>query len=556
MPLTDLVTFREPQLEAHEAIKQAWKAGIKNIIVSLPTGTGKSIMALEVVSSAIARGQRVLWLAHRERLLTQAETTFRALWPEHLTTSIGTIQGRRNDVDKLFTLAMIDTMRNPNRLTEYLRNGVPNLVIVDEAHHALSNSYMACLSSIDNVSISQRGRPVYKLGLTATVERGDGQELGDHWTGVYFYPLHLAIENGYLVKPKTILERLPNLDLDSVEKEGKDFNQDSLAKELLLKGIVDHTVTILEKHGKGRKPMVYCANVQQATDSVYALVKAGWKASLITGETPENEREEIIKAFENARPEEKHAICNVMVLTEGTDIPCIDLVLMARPTKSKSLYIQASGRGLRSAPMKADCLLIDIAGVSEEHDLITAPVLLKTLKREQTAQYNASKGNVNTADLSGMAKRRTRTRVDWIELDRLDRKVFCVDCGKENGNVFLVQDQRLTTLWTPVWVRKEVGEDGRNHLCKTPLSRLPVDLSMAIGIGEDIARRASRLTVEEAKKTWAEEPATDAQVNTLHRLYKGEVPMGLSRGEAARMLTQKLGRWVAVEAGLARKVGA
>lgn len=447
---------------------------------------------------------------------------------------------------------MVDTLRNPKRLQQYLDAGLPNLVVYDEAHHSIAPTNKAILSAIDKATQAKYGRDAYKVGLTATVERGDGQELGSMWTAAYFYPLHEAIENRFLVHPVTIMERLPSLDLDHVAKDGADFDEKELAKELLLKGVVAHTVKVLGKYGQGRKPMVYCATVEQARKTADGLDKAGWKSSCIFGTTPEEEREAIITRFENAHPSEKHVLLNVMVLTEGTDIPCADLILMARPTKSKSLYLQVIGRGLRSFSVgnKVDCIVIDIAGISELHDLITAPVLLKTLKVEETAKKKATNGNVNPSDLSGMTRRKTRTKVCWSELDRLDRKVFCVDCGKEHGNVFLVQDKHVSTLWQPVWVHKE---EGKRLIIN--LSKRPVDLSLAIGLGEDVARRASRLTIQEERNGWDEKDAIPAQYDQLFRFYGNEhVPMGLTRGQAAEMLTKKIGRWVCVEAGLANKV--
>lgn len=392
---------RPYQIEAKAAVLSAWADGDHPLLVQA-TGTGKTLTGLFIAADFLERGQRVVWLAHREELLDQPAADLRAFWP-HLRGGI--VQAHRDQPDAAIVFASVDTLRNPDRLAAILEHGAPALVVVDEAHHSTTRTQQAAIQGLC-------GPGTRRLGLTATPDRDDGADLGAHWSIAYSYSLADAIGDGWLVPPYAAVEPLPDLDLSGVagadpETRRRDYDDSELGAALLLQGIVEHTVAQMARthlgerlpdraastylSAQGRSALVYTATVEQARLTAEALTAAGWKARHLSGGTARADRRRLLRAF---RTGEIGCLCSAAVLTEGTDLPIADLIVLARPTRSWPLYVQIVGRGARLHDQdwrpewglcnahdpryagKAAFLVLDLAGASVEHSLVAAPVLL------------------------------------------------------------------------------------------------------------------------------------------------------------------------------------
>ena len=525
------ITLRPYQEEAATSARETWKTD-RSALVVLPTGCGKTIMALSIAAAAREKNFRVLWLAHRQELLTQPAKAFDAVWPE-LAADSGIVQANRNDADAGTVFASIDTVRNPSRLDEILGHGSPMLVVCDEAHHSMAKSWQNVLGRIDE---STEKKP-YRLGLTATPERTDGKHLGKMWQVAYSYSMLDAIDEGYLVPINSVTEYLEGLDLSEVAGTG-DYNAEELGRALLKASVVEHTVEALNRNAKGRKVLLFTATVEQAQLTSDALTSAGWRSAWVSGETSADRRKEILSAFEAGHLD---AICNCAVLTEGTDLPIADCIVVARPTRSKPLYIQMVGRGVRLAPGKDDCLVIDLAGATEEHDLIQAPVLVGLLKEERRRKRAGESPLLKASGsdpLKGILKRRRPIKATWVALRGLTKMVWVCDCGKE-GLVAIVQQG---DAWMPYYLPKR---------CRSaqPLSRNPVHLELAYGLGSDVVRRARSLTYPKAR--WRSAPATEGQKAYATRLGIA-LPNGVTKGQAAEMITKESASRVLLRLDLAR----
>jgi len=527
------ITLRPYQEEAAKSARETWKND-RSALVVLPTGCGKTIMALSVAAAAREKNFRVLWLAHRQELLTQPAKAFKAVWPD-LASDSGIVQANRNDADAGTVFASIDTVRNPRRLDGILQHGSPMLVVCDEAHHSMAKSWQNVLNRIDEAA----DKKPFRLGLTATPERTDGKHLGKMWQVAYSYSMLDAIDEGYLVPIKSVTEYLEGLDLSEVAGTG-DYNAEELGRALLKASVVEHTVEALNRNAKDRKVLLFTATVEQARLTSDALSEAGWRSDWVSGETSAEKRNQVLSSFEAGNLD---VICNCAVLTEGTDLPIADCIVVARPTRSKPLYIQMVGRGVRLAPGKEDCLVIDLAGATEEHDLIQAPVLVGLLKEDRRRQRAGESPLVNGSGkdpLKGILKRRRPLRATWVPIRGLTKMVWVCDCGKE-GMVAIVQQGEA---WMAYYLPKR---------CRSPqpLSGHPVHLELAYGLGNDVVRRARSLTYPNAR--WRTLPASEGQKAYATRLGIA-LPNGVTKGQAAEMITKESASRVLLRLDLARPI--
>lgn len=398
--------LRPYQVEATEAVFAYWSAPNpgKGAMLVMATGTGKTATALSICVEEAAAGGRVIWLAHRRELLDQPYRTLCRWWP-HLATEAGIVQAGRDASHARIVFASVDTLRNARRARALLAHGAPTLVVVDEAHHAPSATHRKVLEALT-------GPNTRLLALTATPDREDGADLSEQWEIVYSYDILRAVDEGWLTIPYAAVARLPGLDLSGVQVR-RDYDDAELGRQLLMQGIVQHTVDVLERShlcyrlpdrdasaylrarhsgdGRARGVLVFTASVEQAERTAEALSAAGWRARAVSGETPTADRSRLLAAFGRGQVE---VLCNAAVLTEGTDLPRASAVVLARPTRSWSLYVQMVGRALRLYdeewdPANGACnrlhpayagdidgLILDLAGATEEHSLVAAPVLI------------------------------------------------------------------------------------------------------------------------------------------------------------------------------------
>lgn len=373
------ISYRHYQIASHDAVEEHWESGeARWPMIVLPTGCGKTFTALELVARCMDGGGRVLWLAHRGELLTQPLRSLKKGWPHHGRFA-GIVKASRNDSRCRCVFGSFDTLKKKSRMAELLSHGDFDLVVVDEAHHAPAATYRRVIRS------AKGGRV---LGLTATPHREDGKDLGDDWDIVYSYPVTDAIKEGYLVPPMAAHLQIPEVDAKSLAM----LDDDAQGAALIAAQVVSHTVEALttEAHlatalparksspsayidPRPRRWFVFTASVEQARLTAEALAAAGVRARHASGETSPDERAGLLAALSAGRLD---VLCSPMIFTEGTDCPAVDGILLARSCAAWSTYVQCVGRGLRLFEGKTDCLLLDLVGASQVHDLRSAPVLI------------------------------------------------------------------------------------------------------------------------------------------------------------------------------------
>lgn len=353
--------LRPYQEEARTAVREEWAKGVKRTLLVLPTGCGKTIVFAKITEDCVRNGDRVLILAHRGELLEQAADKIKK------STGLGcaTEKAEKTCLGSWFRIVVgsVQTLMREKRLGQFPSDYF-NTIIIDEAHHSISDSYQNVLKHFEQARV---------LGVTATPDRGDMQNLGEVFDSLaYEYTLPKAIKQGYLSPIKALTLPL-KLDLSQVGIQSGDFKAGDIATALdpFLYQIADE----METYCKDRKTVVFLPLVKTSQKFRDILCEKGFRAAEVNGES--KDRAEILEDFERDR---YNVLCNSMLLTEGWDCPSVDCIVVLRPTKVRSLYSQMVGRGTRLCPGKDHLLLLDFLWHTERHELCHPADLICTNK--------------------------------------------------------------------------------------------------------------------------------------------------------------------------------
>lgn len=341
--------LRPYQQEAKDRIFEQWESVDKTLLV-LPTGCGKTIVFAKVAEECVRRGKRVLIMAHRGELLEQASD------------KIYKTTGLRCAVEKAeetclgswfrIVVGSVQSLQREKRLSRF-PDDYFDAIIIDEAHHCISDGYQKVLKYFSGAKV---------LGVTATPDRGDMQNLGQYFeTLAYEYTLPKAIREGYLSPIKALTIPL-KLDLSGVGIQAGDFKSGEIATALdpYLEQIADE----MENYCKDRKTVVFLPLIKTSQKFRDILNAHGFQAAEVNGNS--DDRAEVLEAFDRG---DYNVLCNSMLLTEGWDCPSVDCIIVLRPTKVRSLYSQMVGRGTRLYPEKTHLLLLDFLWHTERHEL-------------------------------------------------------------------------------------------------------------------------------------------------------------------------------------------
>ena len=491
--------LRPYQQEAIEAI-QTQPPG--RYLVQMATGLGKT-----VTFASIPRQGRVLLLSHREELVYQPR--------KYYDCSFGIERaGERSHGEEVVSASVQSLARR----LDWFAPDAFDLVIVDEAHHAAAGTYRKILNHFT---------PRLTLGFTATPNRGDKVRLDDLFQKIIFSrDLRWGIQNGYLCD---ILCKRVDLgyDLSAVHTRLGDYAPGELADAM--EGTADGVAQTYREHAQG-PTLIFAVNVAQAQEIAGKIPGA----VAVTGQT--KDRGEIIRRFTAG---EIPCLVNVMVFTEGTDIPRVETVILARPTQSDALYTQMVGRGLRLWPGKERLILIDCVGNTGRACLCTAPSLLGL-------------------DVSNVPRRKQR-ELEGMLFDLPLRAAAASDVPES-----WIRNVEIVDLWAKEqkyqlhdvnWFKLPDG----SLLCSLPKgNRLTIPCPDALGMvklgGERIPMqaaldRAYRKLEEEhgaarylwdlnVAKRWGRQPATESQLRIIQKRCRGFDTTGLTKGQASQILNR------------------
>jgi superfamily II DNA or RNA helicase len=354
LPLFDL-ELRPFQERLLELLGVSRAAGHHRNLLVAATGTGKTVMAAldyERLRSMLPRA-RLLVVAHREEILKQSRATFRLALrdPTFGELRVGGVRPTRFD----YVFASIQSLSaaGPSTIDPELFD----VVIVDEFHHAAAPTYRELL---------ERLAPRELLGLTATPERSDGLDVLNYFDGRIAAELRVwdAIDQQYLA-PFTYYGIHDGLDLTGITwRRGTGYDIDELtnvltADHLAARRIIDQLRQKVA-NPKSIRALGFCVSVNHARFMARDFNQLGLPSVAVWGDTPRSERE---RALRDLATGEVNVVFTVDLFNEGVDVPNVDTLLLLRPTDSATLFLQQLGRGLRRAPGKASCLVLDFVGL-------------------------------------------------------------------------------------------------------------------------------------------------------------------------------------------------
>lgn len=527
-----MLQLRPYQTEALEAIRERFRHGIRRPLVSLPTGTGKTVLFSAMASSALKRGSRVLVLAHRDELLTQAADKMHQFDEALDAMTVGLVKAEVDQHDRPVVVASVQTLGREARLA---RIAEPfQLIIVDEAHHAAADSYQRILRGLG--SFEDDG-PL-TLGVTATPQRADALSLETTFQEVVYHrDILWAIRSGYLCDLKGRQVRLEALDLTGVKTRGGDYVEGQVAQALEAAEAPYHGARAWVRYAEGRKTIVFTPTIALAHDFAREMrTVAGVNAQALSGETPQDQRRQMLRDFASG---DLRVICNAQVLTEGFDEPSVECIMVARPTKSQPLYVQMVGRGTRLHPGKSDCLIIDLVGATDRLDLTTLPRLFGLGDADEERDAVAERGVAEVvAERQAAEVRSGRITAAEVELFKRQKLAWVkLETGQwalTAGDLSLVVRQTPNGLYR-VERRPRSG----------PLAIIghDLDLGYAQGMAEDAARAADGFAEVLVSKDagWRSKPASTKQKAALRR-FGQVVPQGLTAGEASDLMAAAIAR--------------
>lgn len=376
------MNLRPYQQKAVEDTERGWSEYRRQLGV-LPTGGGKTIVFSHLAARRMEqRGQRTLILAHREELINQAIIKL------HAATGIMATKEKAADVGSRTAPVVVASVQTMTRRLEKWAPDHFGLVVADEAHHAISDSWLKVLRRFDahaNV-----------LGVTATPDRGDKRELGSYFENVAFeVGLFDLVNDGFLC-PITVHSVPLKIDLTGVRQQAGDFREDDLGNAL--EPYLGQIAEAIKEHASFRRVLTFLPLRATSRKFVDACRAAGLTAEHVDGDSPD--RAEILERFARW---DFDVLSNAMLLTEGFDDPGIDCVVVLRPTRSRPLYAQMVGRGTRVASGKDNLLLLDFLWAHERLSIVHPASLIA--KSEEEAQAITAKTEANAAMPADVAEK-------------------------------------------------------------------------------------------------------------------------------------------------------
>ncbi|KAI1344576.1 P-loop containing nucleoside triphosphate hydrolase protein [Xylariaceae sp. FL0016] len=571
------IRLRDYQEECIQSVLASLHQGQKRLGISLATGAGKTVIFTQLIdriTSSSKLASQTLILAHRRELVEQAARHCNLAYPgKSVEVEMGSIHASGNaDI----TVASVYSIISGDRINKFDPRRF-KLVLVDEAHHIVAPGY---LSTLKHFGLDQKHAesPVL-VGVSATFSRFDGVRLGAAIDEIVYHKdyVDMISENWLTNVIFTTVES--TADLSKVKKGANgDFKPGDLSKVVNTDHINEITFrSWLAKARERKSTLVFCADLSHVSGLTRTFRQHGIDARFVTGDTPKAERGERLEAF---RRQEYPVLINCGVFTEGTDIPNIDCVILARPTRSRNLLVQMIGRGMRLSPSKVNCHIIDMVS-SLATGIVTTPTLfgldpselvkevsvddMNKLKARKQAEEARVKDVLSTSSSSPAAG--TSGSIAFVEYDSVFDLISDTS-GEQHiraisRNAWVQVGPHKYILSGPsgtfIRLEKEEAEDAdeskytANEIKALPrgVSRSPfakprrileaTSFSDAVHGADSYASEKYPNMVISRHQPWRRGPPTEGQLKVLNQFRREDEklePNDISKGKAADMITK------------------
>ncbi len=362
------VQLRDYQKDAVNALRETYRQGARAPLLASPTGSGKTVMFAHISEAAYERGRSVTILVHRRELLGQTSQALTGIGVRHqLVAPAQTVNDFRSHqireagtswIDQTSRLQVASVQTLVRRLD---RTPEPDLIVIDEAHHAVAGSWGKVIKASPNARL---------LGVTATPHRLDGKGLGVQAGGPFDALVHGPsvrdlIDRGYLCEPVVYAPPV-QADLEGVHTRGGDYVTGELADRLDKPRITGDAIDHYRRICDGAPAIAFCASVQHAEHVAEQFRAAGYRWQCVDGTMTSAARDRAIRGLADGS---LHGISSCEIVNEGTDVPVVTVGIMLRATQSLPLWLQQCGRLLRPHADKERAIILDHVGNSLRHGL-------------------------------------------------------------------------------------------------------------------------------------------------------------------------------------------
>ncbi|KAB5540446.1 P-loop containing nucleoside triphosphate hydrolase protein [Coniochaeta sp. 2T2.1] len=593
----DPIQLRDYQEECIQSVLSSLENGHKRVGISLATGSGKTVIFTQLIDRIQPRSDlatQTLIVAHRRELVEQAARHCTRAYPaKPIEIEMGQLHASGNaDI----TIASLQSIVGDDRLAKFDKARF-KLVLVDEAHHIVAPGYLKVLAHL-GLAHKREDSPAL-VGVSATFSRFDGLKLGAAIDEIVYHKDYVDMIGDKWLSDVLFTTVETSADLSKVKRNASgDFQVPSLSKAVNTDQNNDLAVRTWFAKASGRKStLVFCVDLSHVASLTQKFRQYGVDARFVTGDTPDIERAQILDDFRNGV---FPVLVNCGVFTEGTDIPNIDCILLARPTQSRNLLVQMIGRGMRLHPGKTNCHIIDMVS-SLETGIVTTPTLFgldpnelvnetssddmrslkekKEVEKERKSQAYASPPAAYfdlvprkvtfteydsvfdlISDTSGEKHIRSISQYAWVQVGP-DRYVLSGPTGT------YLRIERADTEHAPSNIKFIAWE----------VRALPPGISKAPFAAPRILLKSTTLTdavhgcdkyAEEIfphtfisrRQKWREGPPTDGQLKFLNKIRSDDDKLtaeDINKGKASDMITKikhgARGRFASIEADKRRK---
>ncbi|KAH8592966.1 DEAD/DEAH box helicase-like protein [Bisporella sp. PMI_857] len=573
------IQLRKYQEECIQAVLSSLGQGHKRLGVSLATGSGKTVIFTQLIDRVIPHTKsayQTLILAHRQELVEQAARHCSSAYPSKtVEIEMGSLHASGSaDI----TVASLQSIVSGDRIEKFDPSTF-KLVLVDEAHHIVSPGYMKTLEYF-GLSKARPDSPAL-VGVSATLSRFDGLRIGAAIDQIVYHKDYIDMIGEKWLSDVSFTTVQTKADISRVRKAANgDFQPSELSQAVNTDQINNITVRSWMAKARDRKStLVFCVDLAHVAGLTNAFRAHGIEAQFVTGSTPKPERSARLDSFKRG---EFPILVNCGVFTEGTDIPNIDCVLLARPTKSRNLLVQMIGRGMRLHPGKTNCHVIDMVAALET-GIVCTPTLFgldpqelledatvqdmekiklrkeEEAERRQLAEQSMRPKQANApsvpqkvtftdyetvfdliSDTSGERHVRAISQYAWVCVSE-DRYVLTsadgiylkIDRNSDDESSFLVTET--------VAIRRSSDMASKTPFMKPrKIARTPT-FTDAVHAADTYAKKKYPLVIISKNQSWRNRPATEGQLAFLNKLRQQDEQLtanDVTKGKAGDMITK------------------